>query len=91
MLWQAFSEGPWSHSNLDAGATMIIPVPAPLGGAIVVGESVITYFSKGELKTVPLEQTTVRVRPHLLNHALADHKTSLQSVLKFLKSLMPLL
>ena len=58
---QDFKEGPWKHNNLDAGATMIIPVPGPLGGAIVVGESVITYFNQQQLKTVPIEQTTVRV------------------------------
>lgn len=40
---------------------MIIPVPTPLGGAIVVGESVITYFNQSQLKTVPIDQTTVRV------------------------------
>eukprot|EP00775_Hariotina_reticulata_P011705 gene11705-11850_t len=36
-------EGPWHQSNLDAGSSKVIPVPQPLGGAIVVGESVLTY------------------------------------------------
>jgi DNA damage-binding protein 1 len=47
---------------------MIIPVPAPLGGAIVVGESVVTYFSAGQpqyQRSAALRQTIVRVRHRL--------------------------
>lgn len=43
---------------------MIIPVPAPLGGAIVVGESVVTYFSTSApqyQRSAALRQTIVRV------------------------------
>jgi hypothetical protein len=62
---QDLEEGPLAHQNLDAGASMIIPVPAPLGGAIVVGESVVTYFSAGQpqyQRSAALRQTIVRVR-----------------------------
>eukprot|EP00879_Flechtneria_rotunda_P007343 GHRR01007704.1.p1 GENE.GHRR01007704.1~~GHRR01007704.1.p1 ORF type:complete len:982 (+),score=309.67 GHRR01007704.1:155-3100(+) len=38
-------DGPWSQGNLDAGSSKVIPVPYPLGGAIVVGENVLTYFN----------------------------------------------
>eukprot|EP00882_Tetradesmus_deserticola_P013712 GHRQ01014562.1.p4 GENE.GHRQ01014562.1~~GHRQ01014562.1.p4 ORF type:complete len:128 (+),score=43.53 GHRQ01014562.1:874-1257(+) len=38
-------DGPWSQANVDAGSSKIIPVPHPLGGAIVVGESVLSYFN----------------------------------------------
>ena len=58
-------EGPLAHQNLDAGAAMIIPVPAPLGGAIVVGESVVTYFRTSAphyQHSAALKQTIVRVR-----------------------------
>ena len=74
-LLQEFKDGPWKHNNLDAGATMIIPVPEPLAGAIVVGESVITYFNHNQLKTVPIKQTTVRVRQafHLKEFAVFAH------------------
>jgi hypothetical protein len=44
---------------------MLIPVPAPLCGAIVVGESVVTYFSAGAApyqRSAALRQTIVRVR-----------------------------
>ena len=60
---QELVEGPWRHSNLDAGAAMIIPVPVPLGGAVVVGEASITYLSGAQpAKSVPLKATIVRVR-----------------------------
>lgn len=59
-------DGPWQQYNLDAGASMIIPVPEPLGGALVVGESVITYITAGKLLTTPIQQTTVRVRSILM-------------------------
>jgi DNA damage-binding protein 1 len=36
MRAQELVEGPWLQQNLDPGAALIIPVPAPLGGAIVV-------------------------------------------------------
>uniref|UniRef100_A0A383VG15 DNA damage-binding protein 1 n=1 Tax=Tetradesmus obliquus TaxID=3088 RepID=A0A383VG15_TETOB len=38
-------DGPWSQANVDAGSSRIIPVPQPLGGAIVLGESVLSYFN----------------------------------------------
>ena len=38
-------DGPWQHANLDGGASLIIPVPAPLCGAIVVGEQSIVYLN----------------------------------------------
>ena len=44
-VYQELDDGPWHQANLEAGSSKIIPVPAPLGGAIVVGESVLTYFN----------------------------------------------
>ena len=64
---QELVEGPWRHNNLDAGAAMVIPVPQPLGGAVVVGEAVVTYIDGAQpAKSVPLKSTIVRVRarPH---------------------------
>jgi len=61
---QDFEEGPWKHNNLDNGANMIIPVPQPLCGAVVLGESVITYFNQNQLKTVSLPQNVITVPPH---------------------------
>ena len=63
---QELVEGPWRHNNLDAGAAMVIPVPLPLGGAVVVGEAVVTYIDGAQpAKSVPLKSTIVRVRTGL--------------------------
>jgi DNA damage-binding protein 1 len=39
-----FSVGPWSHNNVEFGASLIIPVPAPIGGILLVGACSITYL-----------------------------------------------
>ncbi|CAL5227828.1 g10856 [Coccomyxa viridis] len=55
------TEGPWRQSNLDAGASMIITVPAPMGGAIVVGESVVAYIGQGQqMKCTEMTPTIIR-------------------------------
>jgi DNA damage-binding protein 1 len=41
-----FVEGPWSQDDVEGGSSLIIPVPAPVGGAILVGETVIVYLNK---------------------------------------------
>ena len=65
-LLQELVEGPWRHNSLDAGAAMVIPVPLPLGGVVVVGEAVVTYINGAQpAKTVPLKSTIVRVRARL--------------------------
>lgn len=33
----------WKQDNVEAEATMLIPVPSPLGGAIVIGQESIVY------------------------------------------------
>ncbi len=66
---QDFAEGPLAQQNLDAGANMLIPVPSPLGGVIVIGESVIAYFAEGQaMKVTPIKQTIIRVRTPLHGH-----------------------
>lgn len=37
--------GPWNQNNLEHDVTLMIPVAAPAGGMILVGESIITYIS----------------------------------------------
>eukprot|EP00898_Chlorokybus_atmophyticus_P002114 jgi/Chlat1/2903/Chrsp2S04662 len=55
-----FGEGPWLQSNLDAGAGLVIPVPMPLGGAIVVGEQTLMYHNGTSFKAIPMHQTVTR-------------------------------
>lgn len=33
----------WKQDNVETEATMLIPVPTPLGGAIVIGQESIVY------------------------------------------------
>lgn len=64
---QEFVEGPFSQSNLDPGASMLIPVPGPQGGVVVVGESVIAYVRKRRgtddqaVKSIQINATIVKV------------------------------
>ncbi len=37
--------GPWSQNNVDYSASLLIPVPAPLNGVLVVGMNSFTYVS----------------------------------------------
>ena len=55
-----FESGPWDHSNLDMGANVIIPVPMPLGGAIVIGEQTIMYFDGATTSVIPIKQTITK-------------------------------
>eukprot|EP00850_Spirogloea_muscicola_P009452 SM000053S17409 [mRNA] locus=s53:248703:257116:+ [translate_table: standard] len=48
------SEGPWMQSNVDGGAGFIIPVPLPLGGAIIIGEQTIMYHNGSVFKVIPI-------------------------------------
>ena len=63
MLLQDLQEGPWSQNNIDNGAEMMIPVPKAMGGVIVLGEAMITYFGIGAHphRTIAVQETTFRV------------------------------
>jgi DNA damage-binding protein 1 len=36
---------PWKEENIDATACLIIPIPEPFKGAIVVGQETILYLN----------------------------------------------
>ncbi|GJP48061.1 hypothetical protein CLOM_g7334 [Closterium sp. NIES-68] len=76
-----FSDGPWLQSNLDGGAALIIPVPAPMGGAIIVGEQSIVYHNGGNVKALPMRPCLVeaygRVDPDGSRYLLGDHMGTL--------------
>jgi len=40
-----FIPGPWTQQAVDCGANMIIPVPSPLGGVIVVASTTLSYYA----------------------------------------------
>lgn len=55
-----FVEGPWLQNNLDNGAGLLIPVPMPLGGVIIIGEDTIVYCSSSVFKAVPTKPSITR-------------------------------
>lgn len=56
-----FVEGPWSQNNLDNGAGLLIPVPAPLGGVIIIGEETIVYCNANStFRAIPIKQSITR-------------------------------
>lgn len=38
-----FMKVAWKQDNVETEATMLIPVPSPLGGAIVIGQESVVY------------------------------------------------
>lgn len=62
-----FVPGPWNQQGVEQGANMIIPVPTPLGGAILIGEQTISYLNgdKDDIKTVSMSFTVIRCAPEL--------------------------
>ncbi|KAJ3679366.1 hypothetical protein LUZ60_017377 [Juncus effusus] len=55
-----FAEGPWSQNNLDNGAGLLIPVPMPLGGVIIVGEETVVYCNAMSFKAIPIRPSIIR-------------------------------
>ena len=49
-----FGDGPWVQNNLDNGAGLLIPVPLPLGGVIIVGEQTIVYYNGFVFKAISI-------------------------------------
>jgi DNA damage-binding protein 1 len=54
--------GPWHQTGVELGASMIIPVPSPLGGCILLGEQTISYLNKdkGDTKTIHMDLCVTR-------------------------------
>ena len=66
-----FVEGPWSQNNLDNGADLLIPVPPPLCGVLIIGEETIVYSSASSFKAIPIRP--VSCTPLLNARSLQDH------------------
>lgn len=65
-----FVEGPWSQNNLDNGADLLIPVPPPFCGVLIIGEETIVYCSATTVKAIPIRP--VRSINLLLNFSRQD-------------------
>eukprot|EP00871_Galdieria_phlegrea_P002229 jgi/Galph1/3006/GphlegSOOS_G1662.1 len=58
-----FGNGPLFQGNLESGASLLIPVPSPFGGVIVLGQETITYISDSVLRgyhSIPVASTNFR-------------------------------
>ncbi|KAE8688032.1 DNA damage-binding protein 1 [Hibiscus syriacus] len=72
-----FVEGPWSQNNLDNGADLLIPVPPPLCGVLIIGEETIVYCSANAFKAIPIKPSITkaygRVDADGSRYLLGDH------------------
>ncbi|GLT97110.1 hypothetical protein SLE2022_146930 [Rubroshorea leprosula] len=72
-----FVEGPWSQNNLDNGASLLIPVPPPLCGVLIIGEETIVYCSANAFKAIPIRPSITkaygRVDADGSRYLLGDH------------------
>ncbi|XP_022762655.1 DNA damage-binding protein 1a-like [Durio zibethinus] len=72
-----FVEGPWSQNNLDNGADLLIPVPPPLCGVLIIGEETIVYCSANVFKAIPIRPSITkaygRVDADGSRYLLGDH------------------
>ncbi|GJD12440.1 DNA damage-binding protein 1 [Galdieria sulphuraria] len=58
-----FGNGPLFQGNLESGASMLIPVPTPIGGVVVLGQETVTYISGSGLRgyhSIPVSATIFR-------------------------------
>ncbi|CAN4082375.1 unnamed protein product [Withania somnifera] len=55
-----FIEGPWAQNNLDNGASLLIPVPPPLCGVLIIGEETIVYCCASAFKAIPIRPSITR-------------------------------
>lgn len=53
-------EGPFSQDFLETGVSLIIPVPKPWCGLILVGEQTIAYHNGREIQTVAITTSGIR-------------------------------
>ncbi|KAF5752708.1 hypothetical protein HS088_TW01G00624 [Tripterygium wilfordii] len=72
-----FVEGPWTQNNLDNGADLLIPVPPPLCGVLIIGEETIVYCCANTFRAIPIRPSITkaygRVDPDGSRYLLGDH------------------
>ncbi|RXH98908.1 hypothetical protein DVH24_011233 [Malus domestica] len=55
-----FVEGPWAQNNVENGADLLIPVPPPLCGVLIIGEDNIVYRSPNTFKAIPIRHSITK-------------------------------
>eukprot|EP00003_Mantamonas_plastica_P022436 TRINITY_DN380_c1_g1_i2.p1 TRINITY_DN380_c1_g1~~TRINITY_DN380_c1_g1_i2.p1 ORF type:complete len:1241 (+),score=459.79 TRINITY_DN380_c1_g1_i2:225-3725(+) len=80
-----FQEGPWSQNNVEMGASMLVPVPSPLGGAIIIGEQTITYHYGSGFQSINMPLTIIKTVEQLDDEGhrflMADHVGNLLALM----------
>ncbi|KAL5007237.1 hypothetical protein ScPMuIL_016043 [Solemya velum] len=56
-----FQKGPWKQDNVETEACMVIAVPEPYGGALIIGQESITYH-KGD-NFIPIAPPAIKQSP----------------------------
>lgn len=52
--------GPWNQSNVEHGSKLLIPIPFPTNGVVVIGQSTITYLSgSGKIQSLAIQYNTI--------------------------------
>lgn len=65
---QALAVGDIAQAHVDKGSNVIIPMPAPLKGLLIIGQKSITYKTADTSLNAPLNERVIRVS--LLAHKL---------------------
>jgi DNA damage-binding protein 1 len=72
-----FQEGPFNLPNVEGGASILITVPQPLGGVVVIGEQTIIYHNGQSLKSLIMKPTVMktwgRIDANFSRILLGDH------------------
>ena len=68
-------EGSWSRPNVEVGASLLVPLPLPLGGVLLLAERSITYFNGDKSKSLAIKPMLIRAYAQLGPERLlfADH------------------
>lgn len=55
-----FMQGPWNLPNVEVRSSLLITLPLPLGGAIIIGEQSIIYHNGNITKSLAMKQTIMK-------------------------------
>lgn len=58
-----FVKIPWKQDNVETEASIIIPVPSPLGGAIIIGQESMLYHDG--ITSVVVTPSVIKVSLHI--------------------------
>ncbi|OQR96245.1 DNA damage-binding protein [Achlya hypogyna] len=54
-------EGPWAQSHVESSANLLIPVPAPAGGVLIVSQQMIVYHNGTVCHAISMPSTIIQV------------------------------